>query len=86
MNVRQRAEKAVQDACAAISASLDEEKTKRVADVIERALIDMMRETAKEHNVVVRQCCSSDLDMAHKIAEEIKHRNDALVANLKGLR
>ena len=86
MTIRERAEKAVREACEAISATLDEEQTKKVSDVIERALIDLMREAAKEHSVAVHNCCSPDLDTAHKIADEIRRRNDALIGNLQGLR
>ena len=86
MDIRQKAEKAVQDACAAISATLDEDQAKKVSDVIERALVDVMREAAKEHSVAARACCSPDDDIAHKITDEIHRRNDALIANLQGLR
>jgi len=86
MDLRERAEKAVQDVCASISVTLDEEQAKRVSDVIEKALIDLMREAAKHHSVVVQDCCSADRDMAHKIADGIRQANDALIANLQGLR
>jgi hypothetical protein len=86
MDLRERAEKAVQDVCATISVTLDEEQREGVANVIENALIDLMREAAKHHSVVIHDCCSADRDMAHKIADGIRQANDALIANLQGLR
>ena len=86
MDVRKRSEKAVQEACEVLSATLDEAQAKEVSDVIERAMIDVMREAAKQHSYAVEACCPADRDLAHKISEEIRRKNVGLIANLTGLR
>ena len=35
---------------------------------------------------VVKECCSPDLDIAHKIRQEIERSKTALIANLSSLR
>jgi len=86
MDVRKRAEKAVVEACETLTATLDDAQAKQVSDVIERAMIDVLRETAKQHSHAVEACCPADRDLAHKISEEIRLKNVALIANLTGLR
>jgi len=86
MDVRKRAEKAVAEACAVLSATLDDAEAKQVSDVIEKAMIDVMREAAKQHSHAVEACCPADRDLAHKISEEIRLKNVGLIANLTGLR
>ena len=69
-----------------LPATLDEEQTRKLAGIVEGALVDFMREAAKHHSGVVRDCCPPDQDLAHKISSEISQKNKALIANLKGLR
>ena len=86
MNVRERAKQAVTDVKAAIPISIDDDQTSSLTAIIEDALIDQLRESAKRHGVVVHECCPSDQDMAHKIAEQINLKTVAVIANLKGQR
>jgi len=86
MDLRTRAETAVKDACEAIRATLSEEETRKVSDVIERAIIDAVRESSQRSSSAAALCCSADQDMAHKIAEEIERANVALIANLSSMR
>ena len=86
MDLRVRAEIAVKDACKAISANLREEEERKVADVIERAIVDAVLAGARESRSAAVACCSADQDMAHKLAEEIERANNALIANLSALR
>ena len=86
MDLRQRVEAAVQDISKMVPTPLDAEQTSKLSEIVERTLIDLMRECAKHHSGVVRECCPPDQDLAHKISAEISQRNDALIANLTGLR
>lgn len=86
MDLRDRAEAVVRDACAAVGGNLDDAKTRLVSDIIEQAPIDVMRESAKHHSHAAQEVCPADRDLAHKIAEEIRLKNVGLIANLKGLR
>ena len=86
MDLRARAVSAVEEACAVLGESLNEEQTAKVAKVIERALIDTLREAAKQSTSAAVNCCSHDEDMAHKISREIDRTNTAIISNLSSLR
>ncbi|MDJ0949312.1 MAG: hypothetical protein QNJ94_10345 [Alphaproteobacteria bacterium] len=87
MELRERAEKAVRDACDALGEEpLSKEDEAVVAQIIERAMQDAIREAARESGTAAEACCSHDSDMAHKIKAEIERANKALIANLSALR
>jgi aspartate-semialdehyde dehydrogenase len=58
----------------------------QVAELIERALMDAALDNSEECAKVAMVCCSADRDLAHKIAEEIRRKNVALIANLSSMR
>ncbi len=63
--------------------------TDRLADVsqiIEAALEQSIRSTNERCIEAVNICCSADQDLAHKIAEELRRKETALIANLSSLR
>jgi hypothetical protein len=86
MDLRQHVESVVQDVCKVVPTSLDAEQTGKISEIVERALVEVMRELAKHHSGAAQECCPPDQDLAHKIATEISQKNDALIANLTGLR
>ena len=53
MDLRQRAESVVRDIGELIPTPLDDEQKKKLAGIVEGALVDFMRETAKHHSGVV---------------------------------
>lgn len=86
MNLKERSQKAVRDACKALGSDLTDEQESIVVKVIQEAMVDAIRETAAESGKAALECCSHDKDMAHKISEEIKRSQTALIANLDSLR
>ncbi|MDJ0942885.1 MAG: hypothetical protein QNJ30_05455 [Kiloniellales bacterium] len=86
MDLRARAQHAVEQACDALSAELSEADMQQVTSIIEAAMRDAVEAASAESRKVVSACCDADQDMAHKISAEIKRANTALVANLQGLR
>ena len=86
MNLKDRSQKAMQDACKALDVEITENQQRIVVGVIEAAMADAIRETAAQSGDAVRNCCSHDMDMAHKIAEEIERSQASLIANLSSLR
>ena len=62
------------------------EQSKKVAVIIEKAVIKAMLQG--QHNAVdaALQCPEADQDVAHKVATAIRLKNDALFANLSSLR
>ncbi len=86
MDLRARAQVAVEEACNALSAELSDDDMQKVTTIIEAAMRHAVEAAEVESRKVVKDCCEADQDMAHKITSEIKRANTALVANLQGLR
>ncbi len=86
MSFREQADKATQAAAAALGTTLTPDQAKAVADVIERAIIDSYRDAAARCAKVASECCAEDRDLTHKVADQIKRANTALIANLSSLR
>lgn len=59
---------------------------KEVADAIEKTIIKALLEERHRCADVALKCCEEDMDKAHKIADEIRRINTALVANLSSMR
>ena len=53
--------------------------------LIEQAIIDAYRESAKHCTKVASQSLGPDSDLAHKLADELRRENLLLVANLSSL-
>lgn len=86
MNFKNRAAGIVKTVCQILDATPSADAQKRVAELIERALMDAALEDSEECAKVAMVCCSADRDLAHKIAEEIRRKNVALIANLSSMR
>lgn len=63
----------------------DDQKTE-VAQILEKALLKVVSDTRAGCVEAVNICCSSDQDLAHKIAAEMKQKEELLVSNLMSLR
>ncbi|MBO6520530.1 MAG: hypothetical protein JJ900_08710 [Rhodospirillales bacterium] len=57
-----------------------------VSQIIEAALEKSIRSTKEGCIDAVNICCSADQDLAHKIAEQLRLKERALIANLSSLR
>ena len=86
MEIRDRAESAAKAVYAILQVSPTEEQTKGVIDTLEQTIINAMLEQAERCTNTIMECCSPDLDMAHKVAAEIRRANTALMANLSSMR
>ncbi len=86
MDLRTRAQVAVEQACNALSTELSDDDMQKVTSIIEAAMRHAVEAAEAESRKVVSECCEADQDMAHKITSEINRANTALVANLQGLR
>ena len=84
MSIRQLAD----DAATEILASLgeDADNSKDISQIVEKALLVVMRDMRRGSVDVVNMCCSPDQDLAHKIADELHHKEQALITNLSSLR
>ncbi len=84
--LQQYVEAATQGVIEALDASPSEEQAKAVSALIQEAVIKAALESSSTCVDVARECCSVDRDLAHKIAEEIRLANTALIANLSSMR
>ncbi len=53
---------------------------------IEILLVEIISSTKIECEESRIACCQADQDIAHKMAHEIRHKEDVVMANLMGLR
>lgn len=65
---------------------LTTEQATQVADLIEETVIKAMLQGQHSAVDAALSCPEADQDTAHKIATAIRHKNDALIANLSSLR
>lgn len=86
MKLKQYVETATQEVFQALDTQPSEEQAKAVAAVIQEAVIKAALESRSKCVDVARECCSADRDLAHKITEEIRLANNALIANLSSMR
>ncbi len=86
MSFREQADKAAHAVAEAYGAAPTPEQAKAAADVIERAIIKSYKDAAERCATVASDCCAADRDLAHKVADQIKRANTALIANLSSLR
>ena len=86
MNITERAESAAKAAYAVLQVTPSEGQDRSVTDAIEQAIINAVLEESTRCTNVVLECCSPDLDTAHKVAQEIRRANQALIANLSSMR
>ncbi len=84
-SLRERAEEATREVQKVLGVSA-EDHPKEVADAIEQTIIKALLEERHRCADLAFQCCEEDKDKAHKVAEEIRRVNTALMANLSSLR
>lgn len=86
MNMRERANAAARATFEALATEPDASQSSAVIGIIEQAIIDAIGEATKQSGEAVMRCCSPDLDIAHKLRQEVENANKALIANLSGMR
>lgn len=86
MSLTSRASKAAGEVAELLGAKVTPEQSKQIARIVEAAMIDAYRDCTEQNTKVAAACCAEDLDRAHKIAEEMRRANVALIANLSSMR
>ena len=86
MSFQSRAKQATKDVLSAIQFSGNSAQAEEVARIIERAMIESYRDCTERCVHTAMDCCDEDRDLAHKIADELRSANTALIANLSSLR
>ncbi|MDJ0947665.1 MAG: hypothetical protein QNJ94_01960 [Alphaproteobacteria bacterium] len=86
MSLRERAENTAKAVAEALQQELVGDLQTKVVKIIEDAIIKVVLEERERCVTVANKCCPEDMDQAHKIEQEIRRAEGALVANLQGMR
>ncbi|MHA1151053.1 MAG: hypothetical protein ACTSQ7_00040 [Alphaproteobacteria bacterium] len=80
MKLRERADRVANSIFSALQTSPDADLTKKVTDVIEKAIIDVVLEERQRCANVAVAHGTPEADLASKIAEDIRRAKDAEIA------
>jgi len=69
-----------------LGGGLSGDQSAKIAKLIEGAVVKALLEGQHRAVDAALKCPEADQDMAHKIATEIRHKNDVLIVNLTSLR
>jgi hypothetical protein len=86
MNLTKVANKAATDASNAIGSSLTGTELEKITAIIAQAMEDAVLETSNQHSSVCVNCLTHEMDLAHKIRQEMELKKIAIIANLTALR
>jgi len=86
MNLTNVATKAATEVNNAITSELSETELAKLTAIIAKAMESAVLEASSQHSSVCVNCLTHEMDLAHKIREEIELKKIALIANLSGLR
>ena len=65
---------------------LSDDQKKQIAEIVDNAVVQALLEGQHRAVDAALNCPDADQDMTHKIAREIRLKNDALITNLTSLR
>ena len=86
MSISERSEATADAIFAALQITPTQAQVRGVRELIEQALINTTLEAGERAAQAAVACCSPDLDMAHKLSEEIRRRQQAIITNLSSMR
>ncbi len=86
MTLKPIADKAVDQICKTVAAPMSDDERETVSRIVEQAIIDAAVSASQQCAHVVKFHTGHEADLAHKIAEQLKLKETALIANLMGMR
>ena len=86
MKLKNLADNAVVEIGKVLPGSLSESEAAAISEIIENTLVEAVGKTSKRFSETAVICCGPEADLAHKISEEMKLAQKALIANLMGAR
>lgn len=86
MSISERSDATADAIFAALQLTPTEAQARGVRELIEQALVNATLEAGEHATQAVVACCSPDLDLAHKMSEEIRRRQQVIVTNLSSMR
>ena len=85
MSIQESAQEAADALFKALELHPSPEQSNAAVKLIEQAIIEGYRESAKHCSAVASQSLGPDSDIAHKLADELRRENLLLIANLSSL-
>ena len=85
MNSQHNAQQTAEAIFKALELQPSAEQSSEAIRLIEGAIIEAYRDSAKQCSDVAVQSLGPDSDMAHKLADEIRRKNLLLIANLSSM-
>ena len=85
MNIRESAQETADALFKLLSVQPSSEHSGIAVKLVEQAIIEAYRESAKHCTKVASQSLGPDSDLAHKLADELRRANILLIANLSSL-
>jgi hypothetical protein len=86
MKIRETAEHDARGVVNVLGISPDPDQPRKVAAIVEKAIINTVLETKRPGPGVAVECCSPGKTLAHKISKDQRLATEALIGNLVGLR
>lgn len=86
MPLKKIAENAIDKICEKVLVSLSDDERIAVQRIVEQAIVDATVSATQRCHRIVKQQTGPEADLAHKIAEQMRDAETALIANLMGMR
>ena len=85
-NIRQISDEATEAINGLLEPHLNEKQAEQVREIVEKAVVRGLLEGQHRAVDAALMYPEADQDLAHKIAAEIRRKNDLLIANLSSMR
>jgi len=86
MDFKERAEITARAVCEILRAKVSAKAHRQITEIIEGAMLDAVLEDGERYTKLVIRHCAADRDLTHKITEDIRRAQTALVTNLSSMR
>ena len=86
MKLKNLADNAVAEVGKIVPSSLSESEVAAISKIIENTLVEAVGKTSEHFSEKAVICCGPEADLAHKISEEMRLAQKAIIANLMGER
>ena len=86
MSLKSLVDNAVAKIEKSVSTPLTESETATISKIIEKAMIEAVRQSTKSYTEAAVVCCGPEADLAHQIKEEVDRAQHVLITNLMAMR
>ena len=86
MSLKSLVDNAVVEIGKSASTPLTKSETAAISRIIEKSMIEAVRQSSKSCTTAAVVCCGPEADLAHQITEEVKRAQHVLITNLMAMR